>query len=387
MTPSKRKRFNAFEDFSVSPQGSDSSQSTPAHTPDMGAVEKKAPAVERIERLIPSQMIPDRFQPRRLLPSSIRTDFFTGNLTCYQAAAEWLALARQDPGHRAQVERLLAMGGSFEEHGQIKAITGSWVTSPAGSFIFQIETGERRFWAACLRAAADHAPQEPLLRVETIEKPTRQRQVLENRHAETPSAVSQACEISALILSGLGTTPEAGSMEEYDYFRLARSQRMPAGLWEKITPIMQLSRPRMVQLLNILQMPNPLLELADRYRLPERVLREVLNLPPAQWEKALLLSIQNSLTSDEVAEMGEEDLHKKAATTTPPAKSSAQGPVRLATSGLRRFSNTLNRLDEINRAQSLDEIADELVVSGQAENVLNLLDELNRLVRARLHRR
>ena len=348
---------------------------------------QKQRIIERIERLKPSQMMPDRFQPRRLLPSSIRMDFFAGNLTCYQAAAEWLALARQDPGHRATVERLLAMGGSFEEHGQIKSITGSWVTTPAGSFIFQIETGERRFWAACLRAAADHAPQEPLLRVETIEKPTRQRQVLENRHAETPCAVSQACEISALILSGLGIEPETGGVDEYDYFRLARSQRMPAGLWEKITPIMQLSRPRMVQLLNILQMPTPLLELADRYRLPERVLREVLNLPPAQWEKALLMSIQNSLTSDEVAEMGEDDLQKKAVSPVPPAKTSVQGPVRLATSGLRRFSNTLNRLDEINRAQSLDEIADDLVVSGQAESLLNLLDELKRLVRARLRRR
>ena len=101
---------------------------------------------------------------------------------------------------------------------------------------------------------------------------------------------------------------------------------MPAGLWEKITPIMQLSRPRMVQLLNILQMPTPLLELADRYRLPERVLREVLNLPPAQWEKALLMSIQNSLTSDEVAEMGEEDLQKKAVSPVPPAKSLRPGP-------------------------------------------------------------
>ena len=387
MTPTKRKRFNAFDDFPVSPQGADIPQTTSPQAPDSQTTGVNAPAVERIERLKPSQIMPDRFQPRRLLPSSIRTDFFAGNLTCYQAASEWLALARQDPGHRAQVERLLAMGGSFEEHGQIKAITGSWVTTPMGSFIFQIETGERRFWAACLRAAADHAPQEPLLRVETIEKPTRQRQVLENRHAETPSAVSQACEISALILSGLGTTPDSENMEEYDYFRLARSQRMPAGLWEKITPIMQLSRPRMVQLLNLLQMPNPLLELADRYRLPERVLREVLNLPPAQWEKALLLSIQNSLTSDEVAEMGEEDPHKKALSPAPPAKSAAQGPVRLATSGLRRFSNTLNRLDEINRAQSLDEIADDLVISGQAEDLLNLLDELKRLVRARLRRR
>ena len=52
---------------------------------------------------------------------------------------------------REQVDRLLKMGLSFEEHGQIKPITGSWVEASDGSYIFQIETGERRFWAACLQ--------------------------------------------------------------------------------------------------------------------------------------------------------------------------------------------------------------------------------------------
>jgi hypothetical protein len=37
----------------------------------------------------------------------------------------------------------------------------------------------------------------------------------------------------------------------------------------------------MVQLLNILSLPTSLLELADRHRLAERVLREVLALPQA----------------------------------------------------------------------------------------------------------
>ena len=78
---------------------------------------------------------------------------------------------------------------------------------------------------------------------------------------------------------------------------------MPAGLWEKIMPIMQLTRPRMVQLLNILQFPTSLLDLADRYRLSERVLREILSAPREQWERMIQLSIQNQLTSDEVAEI------------------------------------------------------------------------------------
>jgi hypothetical protein len=42
----------------------------------------------------------------------------------------------------------------------------------------------------------------------------------------------------------------------------------------------------MVQLLNILNLPDPLLEDADIHKIPERVLREVLALPSDHWEDA-----------------------------------------------------------------------------------------------------
>jgi hypothetical protein len=337
--------------------------------------------VERIERLKPSQMLPDRFQPRHLLPHPLRGAFFSGQIDCYQAAAKWLALARGERGYQAEIDRLLAMGESFEGHGQIKAITGAWVSTSDGRYIFLIETGERRFWAACLRTVSGHINEEPLLRVEVVTHPTRQRQVLENRHAEPPSAVGQGCEIAALILAEMDIQPDAGLNDEFDYFRRAQAQRMPEGLWERVTPIMQLTRPRMVQLLNILKLPTPLLELADRYRLPERVLRPILAAPPEQRERMLRLSIRDSLTSDEVEELVRPTELK--ARTNEQANPGAVQPGRVAVSGLRRFANALSKLDGFSRAQALDEIADELVALHQADDLLALLDELERLVEIR----
>lgn len=381
MAGQTRKRFNAFEDFPTGetavPQENVNKTSVP---------EAAANKIERIERLRPSQMMPDRFQPRRLLPGSLRVNFFQGRLDCYQTAAEWLRLAKIDAGYQVEIDHLLAMGGSFDEHGQIKPITGSWVAAPSGSFIFQIETGERRFWAACLQKVSTQTENEPVLRVEVIENPTRQRQVLENRHAEPPSAVGQACEVASLILAELNIPADPNLMDEYDYFRQARAQRMPAGLWERITPVMQLTRPRMVQLLNILQMPTSLLDLSNRYRLPERVLREVLSRPHEHWDSLIRSSIQNNLTSDDLAEMVPLTLtntHPTGNVTAPPRPE----PVRIATGGLRRFGLTLSRLDEFGQSQALDEIADSLVATGQAEDLLVFLDELARLIGARLNRR
>jgi hypothetical protein len=379
MSPQNKKRFNAFDDLSQ-PASSGGIPVIPQGTVAPGL--SPIAAVERIERLAPSQMLPDRFQPRRLLPPSIRTDFFSGSIDCYQAAGLWLDMAKSDSATKSEVERLLAMGESFDEHGQIKPITGSWREGSAGNYVFQIETGERRFWAACLKKAKYRSPEEPLLRVEVVENPTRQRQVLENRHAEPPSAVEQACEIASLILSELGLLPAEETYDEYEYFRLVRNQRMPTGLWEKITPIMQLTRPRMVQLLNILQLSSPLLDLADRYRLPERVLREILAAPKPQWERLIQLSIQSQLTSDEVAGASSQPETPSGSSPRPPAPPLDYG--REAGRNLRRFIRSINRLDPVDQSQVLDTLADELVALGQAGDTLSRIDELARLIRVRM---
>ena len=96
-----RKRFNAFEDFPESTP--EDVQAQPKLTPGPRAAEPNA--VERIERLRPSQMLPDRFQPRRLLPTPLRRAFFSGEMDCYQAAEGWLALAHS----RSQPSALTSM--------------------------------------------------------------------------------------------------------------------------------------------------------------------------------------------------------------------------------------------------------------------------------------
>jgi len=383
--PPKRKRASAFEDFPVEQVRPDEPEAASSIlTGARRAIQEPAAPIERIERLPPSKMVPDRFQPRRLLPASIRTDFFAGRIDCYQAAEAWLNMARNDRAVHNEVERLLQMGESFGSHGQIKPITGAWVPASNGQFVFQIETGERRFWAACLRSVGKKTAEEPLLRVEFMQNPTRQRQVVENRHAEPPSAVEQACEVAALILAEMGIEPEPQQVDEYDYFRQARSQRMPVGLWEKIMPVMQLTRPRMVQLLNILQLPSTLLDLADRYRLPERVLREILSLPHEHWERMIRISIQNQLTSDEIsaaaagpAEVGIKDRREPLP---------LPDPSRLALRHLKRFANVLADMDEVSRGQALDEIADDLIVSRYGEGLLNLLQDLASALNTRLSR-
>ncbi len=382
---SKRERHNPLEE-SIPSKVKAANDSTENAVKGMvrQMPDEQSASVERIERLRPSQMMPDRFQPRRLLPAVLRGPFFSGEIDCYQAARAWLDLALKDLGWREQVGELLAMGGSFEKHGQIKPITGIWKSSEDSGFIFQIETGERRFWAACLRAAKERAKEEPLLRVEVVDKPTRERQVVENRHAQSPSAVGQACEVAALVLERMGIPPEAEAQDEFEYFRQAASLRVPRGTWPAIEPVMQLSTRRMQQLLAILGLPNELLEVADRHRLPERVLRELLALPNNAWPEAVALAVEQQLTSEQVAQLTLSEKGRRARSAEDDGR---RAPERIAFTGLRRFLRAVMNVEPQDQGLVLDDVANEVVVQGMSQDLMDLMEALAERVHARQSRK
>jgi hypothetical protein len=375
-TRKQRERHDPFNDFEVEQQ--DQPPPIPAST---AQAPEGTETISGIELLPPSGMIPDRFQPRPLLPLELADQFYKGEIDCYKAAKAWMDLARNEEGVQQQIDQLLSMADTFDEHGQIKAITGSFVPSSNGTYIFQIETGERRFWAACLKYVKTKAQQEPNLRVEVIDRPSRYRQVIENRHAEPPSAVAQAREIAALLLEEAGVKPDSELADPYDYFRQSLDTRRPHKTWPRIEELMQLSRQRMVQLLNLLKFTTPILEMANRYHLPERVLREILSRPKSDWELLVKTAAREGLTADEVAVVQPSAGKRKAR-----SKKSRMLPAQSAIRGLRTFARAVSKVDKQTQGDLLDELADEMMVKGEAHMVLPIMEELSRLIRARVER-
>ncbi len=277
--PRKRKPQWTADDFqpTAETQYDDLLQTTAAPT-------RGRQARKRVTRVPVGQIWPDPYQPRPLLPPEIKRDFFAGVLNCFEAARAWLALAEQDPAEAERVQALLQMGASFTEHGQIKPITGHW---DAETRRFILETGERRFWAAVLQAVQQGLPEEPQLEALVVETPSRARQVLENITAEPPSAVMRAREIAALVLEQMGIYPDPGESDFAYYRRAAAIKRLPSRVVRHVEALLGMSRRYIRYYLQILNLPDHLLLLADRYRLTEGALREVLKLEPAAWEDAI----------------------------------------------------------------------------------------------------
>jgi hypothetical protein len=134
----------------------------------------------------------------------------------------------------------------------------------------------------------------------------------------------------------------------------------------------------MQQLLAILQLPSALLEIADRHRVPERVLREVLSLPKSAWETALKKAARENLTSEEVAQIEVKPLKQ-------PRKDDARrSPERIAFSGLRRFARGALAVDDEALELLLDDVSNEVVVQGFAEELHPILKALESRISIRL---
>lgn len=244
-----------------------------------------------------SQILPDRYQSRVILPPELKAAFFMGEIDCYGAARSLMVAADGDAGLRRQVDELLFLGESILSEGQIEPATGTWVQTPVGSR-FLLEAGERRYWSLALKAMERELPEEPRLQVIEQKETSRLRQVAENMQREDISAIDLAKSTASLILILLGNHPEPDGANEMDYYRQAlRIKRLPSGTWPTVERIVGLSRPYLHRHLQILALDDELLYLASLYRLEERRLREIVAAPKKRQRGLLLAAIEERLSS------------------------------------------------------------------------------------------
>jgi len=268
-------------------------------TPD--ADTQAPPRAVRVVAVPISQVLPDRFQTRVILPPELKQAFYNGESDCFATAHSLLVAADGDPALRQQVDELLLLGESILKDRQIEPATGSWIKTPQGSR-FLLETGERRFWSLALQSVNMGLQEEPRLKVTEEVEINRYRQVAENLLREDISAVDLGKAIAALILLQLDQQPDP-EMDELTYFRQAlKIKKLPAGLWQGIIRVIGLSRPVLYRHLQLLKLDDDLLYMASLYRLEEGRLRQILAAPINQQRRLVLMAIEEPrLTGDDLA--------------------------------------------------------------------------------------
>ena len=334
-----------------------------------GAEAARVPS--RIVSIPLSQILPDRFQSRVILPPGIKESLFHGEIDCYEAARQLLGAAEGDEALRVQVANLLSLGESILQDTQIEPATGRWVSTGAGSR-FLLEAGERRFWSLVLKSVELNPQEELRLKAVEQKETTRVRQISENLQREDLSAVDLSKAIASLILAlqNIEPTPD---QNELDYCRQALEIRMPRGLGPEIKRVINLDRSYLYRHLQILRLDDQLLYLASIYRLEEYRLREIVAAPVGKRHGMMASAIEEKLTQADLARLAQSDTDEETEKKT----TTAPGPHRKLAS---RVKSLFNFAIQPSFDQNFDEVASELSALLRDPNDLTLTaDILERL--------
>jgi len=374
----------------------------------------ESPASQNIELLPLDKVEPDPWNPRHILPGEIRREFIAGKINAEAATKAWIKAGKSDKDISEQLQQFRSMGTSLQQQGQINPINVAKHFRKDGTFIWRIESGERRFWAKWL-AIVEGITKERTIHAQLRDELDPTRQAVENLQAESLSAVGEARQIARLYLAELNITPESlpaknATPGSDDYFRialrpaneiLAGRERLPRGYWSKLENIIGNKRQHLERKLQILKLPDHLLSLADLHRLTERQLREIIARHQKQWETLVHFTVQHDISGPELAlasaiddpEIGLQMILEmrsgKAETSAATQENKGETPKK---KGSRSFEHDLQRRvvsfakyfhlakKNGNAKMNIDQVVDEIIESGNHQMVLESLVELESLI-------
>ena len=329
---------------------------------------------------VPLEMIrPDRFQARLLLPFALREEFFGGKLDWRGAVEAWFGLAERDWLIKRELDELVALGDSLADIGQIKPVTGQ-LLNVDGRDRFQLLTGERRFWATAIRASKDPKHAEAYVLALVDNQPTLAKQIAENMAYKALTPVGKARAAARLVLEANSLKPLPG-MDETEYYRQVSEVRLEEVTRESLQKTLGLDRIYYGRLMKFFDLPAPLLEVADRAEMPERVLREIVAFEPSLWPGAVAYYCEHEgRTYLDVHTWLETQLgHVRAR--------SPRLPKDPATKSARAIKRAILNLDELPDEDKVGTLADAILSESdkiEAAKVIERLEALNAALRQRM---
>ncbi|MCQ3931031.1 MAG: hypothetical protein DPW16_11285 [Chloroflexi bacterium] len=355
----------------------------------------------RVENL-PIQLVrPDPAQPRRVLPETVYQAFHQQRLTPYQALKELVQLvqiaARQkgrpfthvldllpNPNDETETDvpitltpeeillrDLVNLAVTIRDDGQVNPLTV--VDKSEGmTHIYQIETGERRYWATWLMMEFLPGYQGdgsiPCIIVPT-NRASVFRQAKENTSRAGLNAIAMARQASLLVLAAHQIQPPDGPVSN-DYYRqaLELDLRTKREFSDDILSAMGgISRVHFSRFKSLLRLHDDAIELADRHNIDESRLRFVLLLPPEHQSEMIRQIIEFNLTRKQVQEMCEQ---------TDPDLDNSSYKIPASTRHLLKLLHTPGKLTSREIVEALlEEEADIHIARAKVQRLRQLLEE------------
>ena len=361
----------------------------------------------KVVSIVLDRIRPDPAQPRRVLPEPIRSEFLSGHINARQALERWEALATDEalrlgrprpnwqalldrdpedrdadpmnldpPGQPGPEEAMLrasvATAATIRHGGQVSPITVAEVD--AGGY-YRIETGERRYWA---HHWLTMWVSEGFEQIQCIVVPEASpwRQAAENTSREGLSAMAMARQLATLLLDLYDIQPDYTRPIPNDWYRQALEYRVPRGEGANLRAALGgIERSQFSRLQALLRLPDPVWELADRYRLEEKRLRHVLKVKDERLQVRLVrLIVEENLSADQVKRLVESGHLEEVLTGA--ELSHALPPAPSAARVVSRWTRLVGQVSE----SDLDEVAEEWLKRADPSTVRQQVAALRKLL-------
>ncbi|MEN6299299.1 MAG: hypothetical protein ABFD51_05215 [Anaerolineaceae bacterium] len=329
---------------------------------------------------VPLSMVrPDRFQARFMLPFELRDGFYQGEIGWSEAVRRWMSLAEQDRLIKRELDELVALGDSLHDTGQIKPVTGQ-VLNQNGRDVFQMLTGERRFWATAIQAVREGRTDEPYVLALIDNQPSLEKQIAENMAYKALTPLGKARAAARMVLEANGLKPD-DQQDEFAYFRQVADVRLSDETRDLLQKTLQLERTYYGRLMKFFELPEDLLEVCDRSEMPERVLREIMQYDQQYWPGAVAYFAEHDGRTYL-------DVHAFLERATGREKTrTVRLPADPATKSARSLKRVLLNLDELPQKDKVGSLADAIVGEmdrDEAHKLLSRMEELTQALRLRV---
>ncbi len=376
MAEPKKKGFGDLINITSDAFGASTSDSEAPYTEGAPKMVNNRQSVYRV----PLSMIkPDRFQARFMLPFELREDFYSQKAGWAETVRRWLKLAESDRLIRREIEELIALGDSLHDTGQIKPVTGQ-VINVGGRDVFQMLTGERRFWATALKSVREGFEDEPYVLALIDNQPSLEKQIAENMAYKALTPVGKARAAARMVLEANDIKPD-NAQDEFAYFRKINDVRLSDETRDVLMKTLQLERTYYGRLMKFFELPENLLEICDRAEMPERVLREIVAYDPEYWTGAVQYYAEHEGRTYQ-------DVHaylERAAGRDKPR--AVRLPTDPATKSARSIKRVLLTIEELPQEDKIGSLADALIGEtdkDEARRLASHLEQLSAAVKLRL---
>lgn len=246
-----------------------------------------------------TKIIPNRYNPKQLIPLELKTRFYGGEIDCFETIREVIILAKNNPFLENELANLQELGQSIIFQGQVDPAMGNWNDNRINvDKNFILDSGNRRYWACVLNYVNKKTRKIPNLIVLESNPQDTKRNMVSTRYQKDLTDVEIALLIASIILheEEVDLESDKNTISNFDHFRLVhKKKRYSKATWNILKKTFNYSKIEIKNYLKLLSLPDEYLYSAAIWNISINIMLELTLLPDTERKQVFEILVQKAI--------------------------------------------------------------------------------------------